>query len=190
MRKNRDFKKEYQRRIANAAKRGLSRSQARGHARAHEAPARPCSQPAHDDRLEAALRELRHSGNQAAAAKSAGIAPERFRRFLRKNVQIEGRGRSLKIRDDRLREMRIISEGEYQDILLRGFDATSFAGEYMNAAWSYITSGEIELLAPFIGRAVIDANGKSYPLETDPNTLHGLFNAGSEVFTDIYRLIY
>jgi hypothetical protein len=189
MHKNRDFKKEYQRRIANAAKRGLSRSQARGHARAHEAPARPRRQPIHDDRLEAALRGLRHSGNQITAAKSVGIAPERFRRFLRENVRIEGRGRSLKIRDDRLRRMSVISGGEIRDLTLRGFDQASLNGEYLNAVRSFLSSNDIELLSPFAGRAVIDAKGQAHPFETDPNTLHRLAAAESELFTDIYRLI-
>ena len=81
MSRQRDYKAEYQRRIANAAKRGLSKSQGRGHARAGEASAR--SKPVKsDDRLESALKLLRQSGNQSRAAKEAGVSAERFRRFL------------------------------------------------------------------------------------------------------------
>lgn len=105
MARQRDFKSEYARRIANAAAKGQSRSQARGHARTGEAPARPGKPARSDPRLEAALRELRKSGNREAAAKSANVAPERFRRFLRENVEISGRGRSLRIVDHRPRDM-------------------------------------------------------------------------------------
>jgi hypothetical protein len=61
--------------------RGVTRSQARGHARAQEASlkAKPIKT---DERLERALRERRRTNNQVAAAKEAGVSPERFRRFL------------------------------------------------------------------------------------------------------------
>lgn len=61
MARKRDYKAEYERRIANAVKRGLSRSQARGHAKASESPVRP--KPVHSDsKLEAALKLLRQAG--------------------------------------------------------------------------------------------------------------------------------
>jgi len=185
----RDYKAEYRRRIAIATARGLSRSQGRGHARLGEAPVRPRAVFAHDGRLEVALKELRRIGNQASAAKSVSISPERFRRFLRENVAIEGRGRSLKIRDDRQREMSVISKGEIRQRVLRDFDQASLNGEYLNAVKAFLSSNDIELLAPFAGRAVIDTKDKAHSLETNPNTLHRLAAAGSEVFTDIYRLV-
>lgn len=191
MARQRDFKAEYQRRIANATKRGLSRSQARGHARHGEAPVRARvdkAAPA-DDRLEAALKRLRQIGNQTRAAKEVGVSPERLRRFLRENVQIEGRGRTLKITDSRHREMLVISSGEVRRRILRDFDQASLNGEYLNAVKAFLTSNDIELLTPFEGRAVIDAKGKSHPLETNPNKLHRLAAAGSEVFEEVYRLV-
>ena len=53
----------------------------------------------------------------------------------------------------------------------------------------FLSSSKIEFLLPFEGLSVIDARGKSHPLETDPNVLHRLASAGSEVFHDVYRLI-
>lgn len=41
MAKKRDYKREYQRRVANAKKRGLTLSQARGHPKPGEKPIRP-----------------------------------------------------------------------------------------------------------------------------------------------------
>lgn len=188
MGKVRDHKKAYQRRIALAAERGLSRSQARGHARVGEPAIRP--NPAKDrDRFEAALKLYRQSRNQTVAAKALNIAPERLRRFLRENVEIEGRGRSLKITDNRSRGMKVISNGAITKRILRDFEQSSLNGKHLNAVKAFLSTNDIDLLAPFAGRAVIDAKGKAHPLETNPNILHRLAHAGDEAFHEIYRLI-
>ena len=124
----RNYKAEYQRRLASAAKRGLSRSQARGHAKAGEASALASSKA-----LENALKLYRQTGNRAAAAKEHGIAPERFSRFLTHAVTVKGRGKSLKIQDDRPREMLVISNGEARPVVLRGYDQASLNGKYLSA---------------------------------------------------------
>ncbi len=187
--RSRDYRAEYQRRIASAAKRGLSRSQARGHARIGEAAILPLTVPRDRDRFEAALKLYRNNRNQASAAKAVGLSPERLRRFLRENVQIEGRGRSLKIIDHRRREMAVISNGELHRRILRDFDQASLNGEYLNAVKAFLSSNDIDPLVSFEGRSVIDAKGKEHRLETNPNTLHRLAHAGDEVFHEIYRLI-
>jgi hypothetical protein len=88
----RDNRAEDRRRLERGRKRGLTPSQARGHARAHELSlkAKPIKS---DERLEAALRQLRQTHNQAKAAKEAGVSPERFRRFLREQKLAERKGR-------------------------------------------------------------------------------------------------
>lgn len=188
MARSRDYKAEYQRRLARAATRGLTRSQARGHARSGEAPIRP--RPERDrDTLEAALKALRRSGIQSDAARTTGISTERFRRFLRENSLAERRGRSWVFADNRDREMPVISRGVEKIRTLRGFDQASLNGRHLAAVDQFRRSNLIELLTPFEGLSVIDARGKSHPLETDPNTLHRLASAGSEVFHDVYRLI-
>ena len=188
MRSKRDYKAEYQRRIANAAKRGLSRSQARGHARAGEKPirAKPIKS---DDGLEAALKRLRAIGNQGRAAKGVGISVERFRRFLRSNSLAERNGKQWRITDNRPRRMTVISQGEAHEIILRDAEQASLNGEHLNAVKAFINSNDPELLDPFDGRSVIDAKGKAHPLETGPNVLRRLASAGESVFHEIYRLI-
>lgn len=188
MPRQRDFKAEYQRRIVNAAKRGLSRSQARGHARTGEATikTRPL---ASDHKLEAALKELRKSRNQALAAKSAGVSSERLRRFLRENSLIEGRGSTLKISDKRHRDMMVLSNGDAREIRLRDFEQASLNGRHLAAVRNFLNSNDLDFLTEFEGQSVIDAKGKAHPLETDPNALHRLAGAGDSVFHEIYRLL-
>jgi hypothetical protein len=188
MQKSRDYKKEYQRRIANAAKRGLSRSQARGHARTGEAPIKSrLAMP--DMKLEAALKALRNLGNQTSAARSAGVSPERLRRFLRENALAERTGKTWRITDMRPREMMVISNGGTTQRLLRGADEASLNGKYLNAVKAFLNSNDVGFLLPFRGRSVIDAKGQTHLFETDPNTLYRLAHAGSEAFHEIYRLI-
>ena len=188
MGKERDYKVEYQRRLTSAAKRGLSRSQARGHARSGEAQLR-LRLIQSDQRLEAGLKALRTTGNQGQAAKLAGVAPERLRRFLRENALAERSGRTWKFTDARIRQMTVISEGEKRSVLLSGFEQASLNGQHLAAVQAFLTSNNIALLRPFEGQSVTDAKGKAHPLETNPNILHRLAAAGSEVFHEIYRLV-
>jgi hypothetical protein len=186
--KKRDFKKEYERRIANAARRGLSRSQARGHAKAGEKSIR-APRAKNAARLESALKAYRKTGRQIDAARSVGVSVELLRRYLRENVSIKRRGRTLLIDDNRHREMTIYSRGEKTTAILPSFDAASVNGEFLNAVKAYILTGEEALLKRFEGRSVIDTSGKEHPFETDLNILHRLYSAGTEPFHNIYRLI-
>ena len=188
MASKRNFKAEYQRRLASAVRRGLSRTQGRGHAKAGEAPIRTL-RPVDKDRLENALKAYRQSGRQTEAARSVGISVERLRRYLRENVTVKRRGRTLLIDDNRSREMTVISGGRVFQAILPNFDAASLNGEYLNAVKAFLLSNEPVVLLRFEGLSVIDTAGKSHPLETDPNTLYRLAAAGSELFHNIYRLI-
>jgi hypothetical protein len=186
--RKRDHKAEYQRRIANAARRGLSRSQARGHAKAGEASIRALH-PVDRERFETALKIYRQSGRQAEAARSVGISVERLRRYLRKNVTVKRRGRKLEIEDQRHRIMTVISGGEVHHVALPNFDAASVNGKYLSAVRAFLNSNSLAHLQPFVGRSVIDIKGKVYPFETDPNTLRRLANSGDELFHDVYQLV-
>jgi hypothetical protein len=189
MAKQRDFKAEYRRRLERAAVRGLSRSQARGHARAGEAPIRGTRTIGNDERLEAALKLLRNAKKQGIAARAAGVSPERFRRFLRENSLAERQGRSWLITDRRPRRMTVISEREVKNVTLADPDQLSLNGRHLAAVQQFLRSNDIELLRPFEGMAVVDVKGRPHPLETNPNALHRLASAGSEVFHEVYRLV-
>jgi len=188
MARERDYKAEYARRLANAAKRGLSRSQARGHARPGEAVLRPPTN-ANMRMLEKAYRQLRVTGNLSATAKTYGISTERFRRFVRDNALATRQGRSWIFTDRRLRKMSVISGERMRTVTLDSFEQASLNGEYLNAVKLFLSSNDLNHLKPFLGRSVINAKGKAYPLETNPNALHRLAAAGSELFHEIYRLV-
>ena len=188
MRKRRDHKAEYQRRLARAAVRGLSRSQGRGHARSDEKPIRPLSDR-NRDALEAALKALHHTNNQGEAARSVGVSAERFRRFLRETGLAQRRGRSWTIHDDRHRVMPVYSKGDVRQRILRGFENASLNGRHVAVVDKAVSTNNPDLLLPFEGLFITDAKGKRHTLETDINVLHRLVAAGSEVFHEIYRLI-
>ena len=188
MGRKRDYKAEYQRRLERASARGLSRSQARGHARSGE-PSVRAKPIASDRKLESALKLLRQTGNQGMAARLAGVAPERFRRFVRENALANRDGRSWRITDNRVRYMRVLTQGQSKDVKFFGFKEASINGEHLAAVSSFLSSNDIDFLRPFAGRSVIDANGKSHLLETDPNRLHRIAAQGDPVFHEIYRLV-
>ncbi len=189
MARKRDYKAEYARRIANAKKRGLTRAQARGHARAGERPIRGSKVERGEASLEAALKALRRTGTQVAAAKEAGVSVERFRRFLRENKLATRKGKTWIISDPATRQMLVISSGEARTRKLAGLEQASLNGRYLAAVKAFINSNDADLLSAFVGKSVHDTSGHEHPLETDPNTLYHLAASGSEIFEDIYRLV-
>lgn len=141
-----------------------------------------------DERLEAALKILRQSGNQGRAAKEAGVSAERFRRFLRSNSLAERKVKQWLITDKRTRRMTVITGGDSIEHTLQDFEQASLNGKHLAAVGAFLRTNDIGLLRPFEGQSVIDADGQAHMLETDPNALYRLAHAGGEVFHEIYRL--
>lgn len=190
MAKARDYRHEYERRLTRGAARGLSRSQARGHARPGEALVRENTKTSPpDERLEFALRTLRHTGSQTAAAKSARVSPERLRRFLTESNLAHREGRTWQFTDERIREVRLISDARSMNVRVAGFDPASVIGRHNEAIRAFLETNDITRLAPFEGISIRDAKGKLHLLETRPNTLYRLAASGSEGFEQIYRLL-
>jgi hypothetical protein len=187
MARSRNHQSEYRRRLDRGRARGLTRSQARGHARAQEASlkAKPVKT---DERLERALRELRRTNNQVAAAKEAGVSPERFRRFLREQKLAERKGRVWEITDRRPRDMTAITTRGAVDLKLPDYETASLVGQHNAAVKTFLDTNDISGLRPFEGRTVKDVSRRTYILETRPNVIRRL-DASGETFEQIYRIV-
>jgi hypothetical protein len=183
----RNHQAEYRRRLDRGRARGLTKSQARGHARAQEAGLKAKSGKT-DPRLERALRELRRTNNQVAAAKEAGVSPERFRRFLREHKLAERKGRVWEITDKRPRDMTAITTRGAVDLKLPDYETASLVGQHNAAVKTFLDTNDISDLQPFEGSIIKDASGRTHVLETRPNVIRRL-DASGETFEQIYRIV-
>lgn len=191
MSKPRDYKAEYERRIAKGINRGLSRSQARGHPRPTETHINQSLQVhQYDKRLELGLKELRLGKSLTKSAKSIGVSRERLSHYLVQNVVIEKhKGRWRLKQDDRIREVMIYTGGKVKHIHVKGYEMASLVGQYMAAVTQFLKTNNLSHLDPFKDVAVKDIKGKSYLLETRPNVLYRLDHAGGETFEQVYRIV-
>lgn len=187
----RDYVAEYRKRIERGLAKGLSRSQARGHRRANEGSPSTggMAKPIEDHKLRLALRELRKEGSLSRAASQAHISPERLRRLAVEQGVIERRARKWSIRADLPRQLPIYSEGRERIITVGDFAAASQAGKYMAAVSRFLATNDPKYLASYAGTSITDIKGKSYPLETRPNTLYRLAHASPASFEQIYRIV-
>ena len=132
MPRQRDYKAEYQRRITSAKRRGLSRSQARGHAKAGEA--RLKSPPAiNDAKLIDALAAFEQGKSVGQAAKAAGVSPERFSRYLQDQGLVTKAERRWRFVGKPHCEMLVISNGDMAMLKLASFEQASLNGKYLKA---------------------------------------------------------
>ena len=171
MARKRDYKAEYQRRIERGLAKGLSRSQARGHPKAGETPARAIIKQYQipDPKLEDAFKHLRSGMSLVKAAKAAKVSRERFRRYVKSNGLAEWKGRRWNVTDQRMRKVATLSKGRQLELTVPDFEQASKAGKYWNAAGKFVRTNDIGLLDPFQGESIQDAKGRLYPLETAPN---------------------
>ena len=188
MARKRDYRAEYQRRIARGAAKGLSRSQARGHPRTSEqylSPGRIANR-----QLEAGVAALRKTKSVSAAARQAKVAPERLRRYLKDLDFVQKqRGRWVVGSDTRIRRVVIYADGQKRNVAVQGYEPAALVGSYWNAVGEFLSTNDPDYLAAFVGVQVADANGKKYTFETRPNVLYRLYEEGGETFEQIYRIV-
>lgn len=189
IRRKRNYASEYRRRIERALTKGLSRSQARGHAKPGEAWIKPKRAKADTVPLEAALKSLHANGNLQRAARDNHISAERFKKYLADRGLARRVGRRWQITDRRRREMTVLSAGRAQNLILKDFENASLNGRHLAAVGQFLVSNDTQLLASFEGLSVIDASDIPHIFETDPNILYRIAQSGSEVYEQVYRLI-
>lgn len=187
----RDYQAEYARRIAIGEGRGLSRSQARGHARPGEAPVSGRgATPAYDPWLEQGLKAIRAGTPLTRAAPAIGVSPERLRRYVAQTGVVEKRGgRWVVGHDARLRQLPLYSRGRAVTITVAGYEPAALIGRYMAAVRAFLESNDPANLAPFVGESVADVAGKRHVFETRPNVLYRLAAAPAESFEQVYRIV-
>lgn len=142
-----------------------------------------------DKGMETALKYLREGRSQKRAAEIGMVSVSRFRRFLRDHKLAKRRGGRWVITDRRVREVQVFSEAGIQHIRVRGFGGASLAMRHRAAVQKFLDSNDLSLLAPFEGQTVKDASRLKHILETRPNVLYRIANAGSDADMKIYRLI-
>ena len=185
----RNYKAEYERRIAKGLASGKSLSQARGHARAGErivATTTKLVKPSLPE--EQALRSIKAGSTLKAAAQETGVPPERLRRYIKENTAAHWTGRRWRIEDIRPRQMPLYSRGKLVSPWLPLEEARR-AGEYMARVRPYLQTGSDALIAPYRSQSVRDVKGRVYPFETDEDTLFELDNMGELNFPEYYKIV-
>lgn len=188
--RKRDYRAEYRRRIANAKKRGLSRSQARGHAKPGETPIKPKVEPkAIDDTMESIRKALQNGASLARAAQAHGVSRERARRYIATHGIAKFEGGKWIITDERPVNVPIVSKGGQIVVRVSPNDA-SLAGHYANATRNFLNTNDVGFLKPYRGKSVKDVRtGRKHKLETDPNALHRAATADEPSFPEIYQIV-
>ena len=169
----RDYREEYQDRIARGLSSGKSRSQARGHARAGDLPHASPLPFEKENRLEKALKLMKQGATQKQAAKAAGVSAERFRRFQKQNTSSRREGRRWIIIDIRPVTMVMATRGKMLDVTV-SHDAGSDIGRHWFAINKFLESNNPSHLEAFVGLGLRDTQGRFHPFETRPNVLRSL----------------
>lgn len=186
--KKRDYRAEYQSRLARGTAKGLSRSQARGHPKVKEKNIRS-PRPISEGAFQISLKALRSGKTLAEAAKEIRVSPERLRNQATVRGIIRRQGGRWVVRKNLPRRMLIYCNGQAIPIVVGTFTQASKAGRYMAAVKRFLRGNDVTHLRPFIGKKVTDKNRKIYLFETNPNALYRLAASGAESFEQVYRII-
>ena len=190
MAKKRDYKAEYARRIARGSARGLSRSQARGHPKPHESLIKPTARrPINEEKVSEALQAMYAGTSLTAAAKATHVSPDRLKRALVVSKLGIKDGRRWIVTDARPRRVQIISDAKSKAIIVPTFADASRVGVHRNRVRRFLDTHDLSYLEEFEGETVTDINGKSWPLETDPNMLIRFALKDEPAFHEIYQIV-
>jgi hypothetical protein len=189
MKKRRDYKAEYARRIERGLAKGLSRSQARGHGSA-KSVSKAKGTKSYNRRLETGIKEIRSGKSLSKAARSIAVAPERLRKYVKQSGIGKKKGRQWTIGiDRRKRQMPLFTGGQIQTVTLKNYKDSQRAGRYMSAVSKFLYTNDETVLKEFVGESVVDTKGKRHIFETRPNVLYRLSASQTETFEEVYRIV-
>src|SRR5262249_42044369 len=153
----RDYKAEYQKRIARGLAMGQSRSEARGHGKPKASSVKSrIEKPTYDRRLEEGVKAMRKGDSLTKAARSIQVAPERLRAYIKQaDVGEKKSGRWFISKDSRSRVVPIFSAGKYQEVTV-GLEASQKAGAYMSVVNQFLSTNDKSVLDPFRGDSLVD----------------------------------
>lgn len=186
----RDYKAEYQKRIARGLAKGQSRSEARGHSKPKASTGKSTTGTStYDRQLEEGVKAMRKGDSLTKAAKSINVAPERLRAYIKQaDVGKKKSGRWIISKDSRSRVVPIFSGGKYLEIIL-SFEASQKAGAYMSAVNQFLRTNDKSALDPFRGDSLVDVKRKRYFFETRPNVLYRLNETEFDTYEEVYRIV-
>ncbi len=183
--RKRNYRVEYQRRIAKAIAEGKSVSVGRGHARAIDLPKPPASPINRDDAREKALKLMRHGMSQAQAAKTVGVTAEQLRRHRLIHTESRRDGGRWIIEDKRPASFWIASDRRMRAVKLANGEGSRVSA-YWSAVNDFLTTNDAGHLQPVLGLGVRDVEGRLWTFETRPNELRKLDSVGELHFIEIY----
>lgn len=191
VKRRRNYKAEYRRRMARGKAKGLSKTLARGHRKAGEKKSKLSAREraVEDHRFQVAFRALKRDKKIAKAAKDARLSPEKLRQVAIEKGILEKRGRRWVVKSDIARRVLIYSNGHRAQIVVGTQKAASLVGKYMSAVGWFLTTGDRSYLKPFAKKSVVDDAGKRHPLEVRPNYLYRISFSGGQSFEQIYRIV-
>lgn len=187
--KKRDYAAEYQRRIRQGRKRGLSRAQSRGHPRKREKSlSTRTKSPLKDERIARAVARLHRGSSLSKSASEAGVSPERLRKFVRDtHIATRRRGR-WKVNLKRLNwEVVLYTRNREKLVTLSDPDAVSLSMSFMARVGIFERTGDASVLLEYRGKGVKDVNGVWHPFETNPNRLLRISHSRTERPDKYYR---
>jgi hypothetical protein len=169
---------------------GLSLSQARGHARAGERPKPANRIPINPKAKEEEAIRMLGTGlvSLRETASLTGLSEQHLRRYIKENVGAHWDGKQWIINDERARRFPIYSDNQLKTLVLIPYEASRGA-YFMHAVRQFLPTGDISILAPYAGQGVTDVYGRFHPFEVDPNRLYELDAAGELNFPEFYKII-
>ncbi len=175
----------YRRRIERLIAEGFSKNAARGHAKIGE-PTKSGLAVKPDARLDEGFARVASGESLTSTAKALRISPERLRRSIAARGDYVRQGNRYTFKPSVENDFPLYSAGK--SIRVRVDDENAMRlGAFMSAVGKFLGSGNIVLLAPYVGESVIDVRGKIHPFETDPDALYELRAKGRPEFHQIYR---